>query len=339
MHVGVVGDLPGGMAQVVSEYLAWDYEVCSVRGLRSTRGRRDFLSPITWVRSAFNIAITSRSAGKTVFIFHLSQGGAFIREGSLAFLARMLRIPVGIHLHGSNFVEFANRRPKLVRGILNQASTVFVLTDETGEKVKSLVDESVRVAKTRNGVSVPAAIVTKEQIVLFAGELSNRKGVDVLLDSWSQLGSVKEGWKLLLAGPDTMGIKTEDASIQVLGTVPHSAVKELQSRAAIAILPSRAEALPMFLLESMAHRCAVISTPVGQIESLLKDVGLVVTVGSDSALSEALSFLMEDSDARNNLGVLGQERILDEFSERIIAREMEHEWVRLSNEGCKENVA
>ena len=62
----------------------------------------------------------------------------------------------------------------------------------------------------------------------------------------------------------------------MLGTVERDEVLRRLSRAAIPVLPSRYEALPMSLLEAMAHGCAVVATPVRQVEELVDGCGVLL---------------------------------------------------------------
>jgi glycosyltransferase involved in cell wall biosynthesis len=103
---------------------------------------------------------------------------------------------------------------------------------------------------------------------------------------------------LVIAGPCVEDPQPKsNGNVDFLGAVEHSRVLDLLGKASIAILPSRAEALPMFVLEAMAAGCAVVATDVGGIQQLLGDSGergLCVPAGDARQVTNALKTLMFD---------------------------------------------
>ena len=336
MHIGVIGELPGGMAQVVNEYLHWSYSNCRVVGVLSTKGKGDRLAALRWLGCMFRLAVARLATTPHVVVVHLSQGGSFIREGSLLRFAAAIGVPAAAHLHGSGFQAYARSRPALVSKVLSAASLVFSLTDATNELVEDLLstansDRRPRLARVMNAVALPSGIPEKENFVFFAGELGFRKGTDVLLAAWSTIAPRYPGWTLRLAGPLMHDLAFDDQipGVVAMGVLPRSVVLELQGRAAIAVLPSRHEALPMFLIESMAHECATIGTPVGQVGELLADAGLLVEVGHEAPLAVALERLMTNEEERRMLGKKARLKIRDHYSEEAVSKELESEWLSM----------
>jgi len=334
MHIGVVGEFPGGMAQVVNEYLHWSYANCRVVGVLSTKGKGDRLAAFRWLGCLFRLAAVRLAGIPHVVVVHLSQGGSFIREGSLLRFAAAIGIPAAAHLHGSEFQSYARSRPALVSKVLAAATVVFSLTTSTNQLVEDLLSTThsrrrPRLVRVTNAVALPHRIPEKENFVLVAGELGFRKGTDVLLAAWSAIAPRHPGWTLLLAGPlaDDFVVDNQIPRVVALGVLPRSVVLELQGRAAIAVLPSRHEALPMFLIESMAHECATIGTPVGQVSELLADAGILVDVGQEAPLADALERLMTNGAERRILGKKSRQKIRDHYSEDAVSKELESEWL------------
>lgn len=271
------------------------------------------------------------SLRRHAFVFHLSSGGSFVREGGLAALARLLCFPVALHLHGSDFADFSAWAPRLIHGVLLLGDRIYVLTEETRAIAETIVGRAAarRVVKIVNGVAVPERLGAKESLVLFAGEAGPRKGIDVLLDAWSAIRAKHPGWHLVIAGP------TRDwepppvalgSSVTLLGPVTHAEVLRWQARAAVAVLPSRQEALPMFLLEAMARGCAVVATPVGQVAELVESVGILVPAGDPDALADGLHRLLGDPAMVAELADAGRARVLERYSAQRVARQVEREW-------------
>ncbi|MBY4207236.1 glycosyltransferase [Rhodococcus fascians] len=211
------------------------------------------------------------------------------------------------------------------------ADTVFVLTEQALESVSRAVPSNTKVVRTRNGVAIPPSTSVKEKIFLFGGEVSERKGADVLIESWTSLKEQTRGWKLLVAGPVRISTDGCGPNVEFLGQLPHDSILDLQRRASVAVLPSRAEALPMFLLESMANGCAVIATPVGQVEKLITGCGLVVETGSASSLAAALNLCITDPDLAQRFGERGRQRVTENFSDQVVRDELERHWLEMKN--------
>ena len=95
--------MPGGMAQVLNEYRSWNYSTVRVRAMASTRGRGDRLMVLRSLRCILVMIGCRFSRRRYAFVFHLSSGGSFVREGGLAAFARLLGFRVAVHLHGSDF--------------------------------------------------------------------------------------------------------------------------------------------------------------------------------------------------------------------------------------------
>ncbi|WP_164989943.1 glycosyltransferase family 4 protein [Agromyces atrinae] len=331
VHFGPLGDLPGGMAQVVNEYLSWEYTGLNLSGVRTTKGRGDRLSVFRWLRS-LGVVLAMAFRRDRVALVHISARGSFIREGSLVVLARMAKVPVGIHLHGSEFAKFAAKSPRLVSFVCRSALTVFVLTDESKGIVERLVGGSgVRVVKTVNAIRIPSRSAVKQKNVLFCGEVGHRKGVDVLLEAWAKSIDSMDGWKLTVAGPMASGFHVSDIPrcAELVGAVPHNESMKLQAQAAIAVLPSRHEALPMFLIESMANGCVPVGTPVGQVAELIEGIGDVVPVGDADALSQSLISLATSTDLEDRSDA-ARSRVQTRYSVENVRSDLEHEWTAMS---------
>ncbi|PWD51935.1 hypothetical protein C8046_16065 [Serinibacter arcticus] len=339
VHVGVVGDVPGGMAQVVNEYLTWTFPGFEVEAVASTRGRHDPAALVLWLRAAVVLLARRVRCGRsTIAAFHLSERGSFVREGSLVVWARLIGLHVAVHLHGAQFVEFAAARPGLVTRVLERAELVLVLTAATHDVVASLLGSrsGVRVVRISNAVALPPEAGEKEDVVLFGGEIGHRKGVDVLLRAWDAIpANDRAGWRLRLLGPRAMTLAPADlgGDVELLPPVGRRAMALEQSRAAVAVLPSRDEALPMFLVESMAHGCAVVATPVGEVAALLENgAGTLVAVDDADGLARALADLMTQDRRRGEAGRAARARIAARHDAVRVARDLTEHWTHLLEE-------
>jgi glycosyltransferase involved in cell wall biosynthesis len=182
-----------------------------------------------------------------------------------------------------------------------------------------------------NSVTVPANLPAKEDVVVFAGEVGYRKGVDTLMDAWRILAN-KYGWKLMI-----LGSQTEDGR-RVLaghhdvknwtapGIVEVAQVREVMEKARILVQPSRAEAFPMAVCEAMAQGCAVIGTTVGALGGLLRSAGQVAIASGDSEiLASSMEWLMSDRESCNQLASLARTYAEQRLSRSVVRQQ----WVEV----------
>jgi glycosyltransferase involved in cell wall biosynthesis len=113
---------------------------------------------------------------------------------------------------------------------------------------------------------------------------------------------------------------------ELLGPVDRVESLRLQAAAAIAVLPSRHEALPMFLIEAMSNGCAVVATNVGQIDELVRGVGVVIPPNDPELLREQISRLIADDGLRTHLGEMARDRVATTYSAEVVRGVLTDEW-------------
>ncbi len=98
--------------------------------------------------------------------------------------------------------------------------------------------------------------------------------------------------------------------------------------ASVVVLPSRAEAMPLALLEAMAAGCAVIGTSVGGVTHLLRDgAGVVVAPGDTEAFAEMLWTLLSDSEAIEDVSARARARIDRDHASTTVFPAVEQVWL------------
>jgi len=220
------------------------------------------------------------------------------------WLASMLvapaaRKPVVLTLHGSGTagrfedLSLMAKAPRPAGALLRRARVVIGVSEQLAE-VAGLV--GARDARwIPNGVEIPPEIGAEADPpeVLFVGRLSPEKGI-------AELVGAAQGLNLVVAGDGPLRHLVPNA----LGFVPPAEAQRLLARAAVVVLPSHREGLPMVLLEAMAHGRAVVATPVGGIPSLVEDgvTGLLVPTGDARLLREAITKLLGNPALRRKLG-------------------------------------
>jgi glycosyltransferase involved in cell wall biosynthesis len=87
------------------------------------------------------------------------------------------------------------------------------------------------------------------------------------------------------------------------------------------VLPSRAENLPIVILEAMASAVPVVATRVGGVPELLDDgAGLLVDAENPAALADAIKTLIDDPARRRAIGEQGARRVAEHFDPATVAR-------------------
>jgi len=304
-HFGPAADEVGGMATVLSTLaehrIGADEVTLHATWSMHSRAR-------TAALAAGALGTILRLPRDAIVHVHLSERGSFVREGALVLAARRRGLRTAVTLHGADFVAFTDERRGLVSRVLRGAHLITALSSDYVALVESLAPASTT-AVVPNPVLVDppeAAGAQTPPAALFTGEIGVRKGVDVLLRAWPQVRDGLPEATLTLVGPGTDLVVDPQPGLTVLAPVEQRRVRELVRAARLVVLPSRAEALPMTLLESMACARPFISTPVGGIASLA-DGGRLVPVGDDAALAGALLELLRDRDAADDLGRRGRD--------------------------------
>lgn len=316
------------MTQVVNAYLAWPFERCEVEVIESRGDPGDHVAAARGlVRALRTVHRLARADGPQVVVVHLSERGSFLREGAVLRYARARGLPTVAHLHGADFAAFAAAQPRLVGSVLRAADRVLTLSDESTAVAHRFVDPA-RVTLVPNAVP-PGRPGTKTRTVVFGGVVGHRKGVDVLQAAWRAAGP-PAGWRLLVAGPvgDPGIVDRGTPATTFLGAVDHADLMALLDDASVAVLPSRDEALPMFVLEAMARDACVVATDVGGVAAVLDDgCGVVVPPGDVEALTVALRHVTGDDAARAATVARARERFATTYAAPAVYPRVEDLWL------------
>lgn len=193
------------------------------------------------------------------------------------------------------------------------AHQVIVLGESWAQFVQEELGVSdVAVSVLPNAVPGPQEVpqhVTHPMHVLFAGRVGARKGAPELLQAWSRISAGRDA-VLVLAGdlddPDGSIRAAVDRAqrVELTGWLDAEALQDQLRCAQILVLPSRAENLPLSLLEGMAWGQAPVVTPVGAVPEVVDDGenGMLVPVGDAGALAQALAGLLDDDARRTRMG-------------------------------------
>jgi len=198
---------------------------------------------------------------------HTASRASFWRKSMFMLLARAARKPVVLHLHGAEFERFYRDecgplRRAFIRNVLNGAERVVVLSLQWQRAIERIAPRA-HVCTIVNPIDLPARARTAAEraanVVLFLGRFGPRKGIYDLLQAIEIVRQRVPDVKLRCGGDgDVEGVRARvsarglESNVEVLGWVAGQAKEKELERAAVYVLPSYAEGLPMGVLEAMA---------------------------------------------------------------------------------------
>jgi glycosyltransferase involved in cell wall biosynthesis len=150
--------------------------------------------------------------------------------------------------------------------------------------------------------------------VLFAGQISLRKGVPYLLEAFARLRHPRK--TLTLAGAmqdDVRGLlpKLPTENVTFAGIVPQAELASLMSRSHVLALPSVEEGLALVQGQALACGCPVIATTATGAEDLFTDrvEGFILADRNTDALADRLQQLADDPALRERMSAAALARV------------------------------
>lgn len=264
-----------------------------------------------------------RGRGRIVHI-HATVRGSMLRKAICVLLARALRRRTILHMH-SGPGDIAHERARLgplraalFRLAFRAADVVLAVSAASAEALEEAYGASGVVVVPNAAPEAPAVPAGRGEgeatKVLYLGGFANPvKGGEELLAALER--PEVEALGVVLCGPGELPGRGRELlarrpGIEWRGWLQEAEKEELLRGAAIFVLPSTSEGLPMAILEAMAWARAIVATAVGGVPDVLTDgvEGLTVAPGDPRALAEALARLAGDTELRERLGTAARER-------------------------------
>lgn len=319
LMVGVDASTRGGMWSVVENYLK-DESFAARTGLIYVPLSVTRCNPLKKIlftcRGLRKIKRILQKEPITLVHVHMSERGSILRKGIVMKMAQKKGIKIVLHMHGAEFEvlyrQMTLKKQKKVRDILNLADRIIVLGEYWRPFISSLVKDPSSVRVVHNAVKIPDVCLYDNSChtVLFLGEVSQRKGIHVLLEA-------------LKAAEDRLA---SFAQVRIFGTDVTHRIEEKIDRCglsswvfyggylegdrkhselmhtAVNVLPSYNEGLPMTILETMAFGIPSVAAAVAAVpEAVHSSNGILVPPGDSEALKEALIRILCDDDLREAL--------------------------------------
>jgi len=162
-----------------------------------------------------------------------------------------------------------------------------------------------------------------ERFILFVGDLSHDKGVDVILKAYARLDGPPP--LVLIGRPCADTPKRLPPNAFMYYKWPHASIMEAWRRSLFGLAPSTwGEPCGTVVLEAMGARRAVIASDIGGLPDMVRheETGLLVQPNDAAALQAAMQALLANEDWMTRLGEAGYQR-LRHFSANTVVPQIE----------------
>ncbi|WP_344387345.1 glycosyltransferase [Streptomyces vastus] len=166
-------------------------------------------------------------------------------------------------------------------------------------------------------------------VVVSMGRLHDQKGIDMLLDTWSEVAPQHPGWTLRIygSGEDEEVLKKQctalglDNCVEWMGSTGNAA--GALRGGSVFVQSSRGEGFPLALMEAMATGlpCAAFDCAPG-VREIVRDGedGLLAGLGNTGELARRLGTLMSDQELRDRMGDAARANIQRYRTDEIVRR-------------------
>ncbi|HET7553539.1 MAG TPA: glycosyltransferase [Gemmatimonadaceae bacterium] len=244
-------------------------------------------------------------------------------------VAATLNTPFLVTSHGSDVRLLENVPParSLARRVLGRASAITTVSSFLAGDLRRFLPElrtpvevlpmPLDVAHFEKGRSEAKASPPR---ILYAGNLVQSKGVDVLIEAVARLRErgIDCELRILGEGPEREALEALSRRRGIANVVtfspfvPQSAMPEEYGRSTVTVLPTRgnAEGLGLTLVEALLSGSAVVGTAAGGIPEVAIDgvTGLIARDGDAVHLAQQVGRLLSDLELRERLVRCGAER-------------------------------
>jgi len=218
--------------------------------------------------------------------------------------------PVGVKFHGYEMFQApVGLRMRIENKLLStpvrwnnlNADAVF----SYGGKITSLI-ESIGVLRKKI-IEIPTGIdptwitdsdpakATDKVHFCFIGRNERRKGIEELHKAIAMLPDMR--FQFHFIGPIPTNTQLKLPSVKYYGALREAnKIREILDQCQVLVTPSHSEGMPNVIMEAMARGLAILTTPVGAIESVVdQENGWLLEPGNVQQLADALQSIIEST--------------------------------------------
>jgi glycosyltransferase involved in cell wall biosynthesis len=287
------------------------------------------LELFTYLPTAFLKALKLTKKNK----YDINHTHFIIPTGIISYLLKKIRkLDYVITSHGSDVPEYNPDRFKLEHKLIIPMWKLIIKNAKRiitpSEHLKNLILKKYKTDKIKvifNGINIEEKVEEeKEKIILFAGRLLERKGVQYIIEAIENLDL--KGYKVIIAGDGPYRKKLEQiaekrkSKVQFIGWIDQKKLKKLYSISKIFILPSTQESFGMVIAEAMEKNMAVICGKGSACSEVLGKTGILVNPTSSKQIKKAIEYFIKNPDMIQKAGELGRKRVTKLFNVEDIAK-------------------
>lgn len=273
---------------------------------------------------------------------HSVQDGTWVawRQVPIAVAARLRGAAVLLHNHAYRPYMAApggfrvNWLHRLAFRVLDKLADVNILLTPEGLPNLQPLMPHTPMPVVANSVVVDEVVASTVDhdppVVLFIGELLERKGVLVLLDALDELDRRSLRYELRIVGDNTPGmdpekdrvvaeVRARGRSDAMTGPVSRAEVYRHLSEADVFVFPTFVEGQPFSVIESLAAGVPVVGSDIPTVAGMITDGvhGLLSAPGDATALAAGLQRVVEDGELRRTMSAACRQRARERYDRSV----------------------
>jgi glycosyltransferase involved in cell wall biosynthesis len=161
--------------------------------------------------------------------------------------------------------------------------------------------------------------VLPDDFILFVGALSHYKGADVLIDAFNEIKN--RDVKLVMFIKKYLKLREPKENILIFEDAPRGLILEAYSGCRFVVIPSISpETFGIVAIEAMSYKKAIIASDRGGLTDIVDNgnTGILVPPNNPKELSNAISYMIENSDTALNMGTAGYDRFISDYTPEIV---------------------
>lgn len=281
-------------------------------------------------RSNYDVVIAggyySFTTQAAFFLSKLRNSPFILRFGSTEFESGFLRkfsLPlIGlIRKYTDAFIAYSSRSKKYLISLGVSPEKIFVSPNTID--VNFFKEESLKYRPQKKKLKMQLKI-DKEKIILFVGQLIQRKGAKYLIRAYEKLRRERDDVALVIIGngqqkKELMNLCTRDKikDVYFTGFVKRKLLPLYYSISDVFVLPSLKEPFGLVINEAMACGLPIISTyKTGASFDLVKEGvnGYIVKEKDSKSLYKAIKKILMNPDLERSMGIISQKIIEETFT-------------------------
>jgi len=277
-------------------------------------------SPFLLFRTLAQIFYWRFGGGANLIHINMADRGSIVRKYIIMRTAKMVGLPVLLHLHTGNFIEHVEELPdwatRRIAWMFRSADRVVVLAEIFRRFISTRFEvPQDAVSVVYNGspdISVPdvADPSSKATKLAFFGRIEDAKGMPELFEALSTPSLRALDWSFTFAGLGDIETYKDFAEkhgfldrVSFPGWLDQSAAMKLLADSDVMVLPSRYEGFPMIVLEALSTGTAIVVTKVGAVPEVLthQENALLSEIKDTASLARNLGDIISNAELRDRL--------------------------------------